>query len=322
MYTNEPSGMNQQNDLNASNYQNPVGYQQMPNYQQQQGYQQMPNYQQMQQGYQQAPNYQNQQYSQKAPNIFVQFAYSFVPPKYRELAKVKVGVMIAFVVLLVFILTGINFASLAIGYVASGGVSEALDMFPDFMIDDGEFQIEETFLYNEAPMLWYMTDDIREFTYDDAKSYAQQGYTDIILVGRDMFSIYQDGEYQELYFDDLDDFTFSKETIENQIMPFLWIIILLGYVVWFLFRTLWYFLCAAVYMLPAWIVTLIAKKNVSAGNLFRAGVYSKVFMFVFVSIWDMLPIPFAFPGILRVLATTVFLGFAVLFMPEKTRYYR
>lgn len=32
MYTNEPSGVNQQNDLNASNYQNPVGYQQMPSY--------------------------------------------------------------------------------------------------------------------------------------------------------------------------------------------------------------------------------------------------------------------------------------------------
>lgn len=41
----------------------------------------------------------------KVPNIFEQFAYAFVPPKYGSPVKVKVGSMIGFVVLLTLLAT-------------------------------------------------------------------------------------------------------------------------------------------------------------------------------------------------------------------------
>lgn len=352
MYTNDPNGMNNQSNFGVQGYSNVQGYQN-PNYQSQPVYQQTPNYQN-QPVYQQTPNYQynqeqqNQQYYQqpqnnmyqqapqgytvgygypvnggnnqtsgKAPNIFMQFFYSFVPPKYHELAKVKVGVMIWFVVLLVWIMTTLSLGSMVFSYVINGGVDVILDELPNFTVENGEFWIEEPYEFDYDTTYVYITDEVDEFNYFDVKMVEAAGYTDILLIGRENYCVYQVGELNELDFSDLGSISFSKDTIRNQIVPFVWICIVVGYAIWFVLRVLWYFLCAAVYMLVAMLVAWIAKKNVSAASLFKAAVYSKVFMFLFVSLWDILPISFGFPGILRVLATTVFLVFATLSLPEK-----
>ena len=146
-YQQTPNYQNSAGYQQAQSYQNNGGYQQAPNYQNNGGYQQAPNYQNYG-GYQQMPNYQNNMGNQqpaKAPNIFKQFAFSFVPPKYKDLARAKVGSMIWLIVLLVFLLTGFSFLSMLAGYVLTGGVSEMLDLFPYFELSDGEFSIDESF---------------------------------------------------------------------------------------------------------------------------------------------------------------------------------
>ena len=328
-YQQTPSYQNYGGYQQTPNYQNNGGYQQAPNYQNYGGYQQTPNYQNYG-GYQQMPNqqmpsYQNNignQHPTKAPNIFKQFAFSFVPPKYKDLARAKVGSMIWLIVLLVFLLTGFSFLSLVAGYVLTGGVSEMLDLFPYFEISDGEFYIDETFYVEEDNLVMYMTDDIDEFDYYDVQSLMDEGFTEIMLVGRYNICLYEDYEYQEMYFDEFGDLSFTKDDIAKWTGPFIWVIMLIIYVIWFVLRVFWYFLCAGIYLLIGMLLALIYGKKIDAGHIFKAAVFAKIPMFVLVSLFNMLPLEASFPGFLRVLATLILFGFGVWFLPQKSQQYR
>lgn len=286
--------------------------------------QQMPN-EQGNGGYQQAPNYQNNngyQQPAKAPNIFKQFAFSFVPPKYKDLARAKVGSMIGLICLLVFLLTGLSFLGLIGGYVLSGGIQEALDMFPDFKIENGVFSIDDTFYAEEDDLVMYLTDEVDEFDYYDVQSLMDEGFTEIMLVGKYNICLYEDYEYQEMYFDEFGDLTITKDTIQSFVGPIMWITMFILYVIWFVLRVFWYFLCAGVYLLIGMLLALIYGKKIDAGHIFKAAVFAKIPMFVLASLFNMLPIDASFPGFLRVLATLILFGFGVWFLPQKRQQYR
>jgi len=314
MNTYDPNNINP----NPQNYDQAGNIQGNPYYNQGNPYQQAGPY--PGNGYQnfnQNPVYNNAA-AQKAPNIFQQFAYSFVPPKYAALSNVKTGSMIGFVTLLTLIVTLFTFIQVVIGYLSFGGVESILDEVPDFSIRNGKFSIEEDFMLDEEDVFLFFTEDIDEFTYDDVKDLYDEGYTDILLIGRDKLCMMQDREYQEFYFRDMSNATIDKNWINNSLMPIIWVCIGIGFLIFYVFRTLWYFVCAAVYMLIAMLIASISRKNISAGNLFKAAVYAKVLMFVVALLLSLIPIVnIAVPGIFRIIITIVFLAFGVQYLPQK-----
>lgn len=325
---------NQQTDGNAyqqSNaYQQGNPYQQSNIYQQGTPYQQGNTYQQgnaYQQGnfYQQGNAYGGNGYgnyggnaeTQKAPNIFQQFAFSFVPNLYDRLARVKTGSMIGFVTLLVLVATLLSFITVVVEF-ASVDMEKLAAELPEFKLTGGRLYMEEDFLYDEGNIFVYMTEDIDAFTYDDAAGMIDEGYQDVMLVGRDRISIMQNGEYQQLDFSDLgNSFELSREWIATKLAPFIMVVMVLGYIVFFLWRVLWYFLCAAVYLLFAMLIASVMKKQVPEGALFRTAVYAKVLMFVVVTFLNLIPfVDISVPFLLRVVITTVFMGFAIAKLPD------
>lgn len=314
----------------GSQYQQNNVYQQGTPYQQGNAYQQGNFYQQgnaYQQGntYQQGNAYGGNGYGnyggnaepQKAPNIFQQFAFSFVPNLYERLARVKTGSMIGFVTLLVLAATLLSFLTVVVE-LSSVDMEELAAQLPEFKLTGGRLYMEEDFLYDEGNILVYMTEEIDGFTYDDAAEMVDEGYQDVMLVGRDRISIMQNGEYQQLDFSDLgDSFEISREWIATKLAPFIMVVLVLGYVVFFLWRVLWYFLCAAVYLLFAMLIASVMKKRVPEGVLFRTAVYAKVLMFVVVTFLDLIPfVDISVPFLLRVVITTVFMGFAIAKLPD------
>lgn len=311
-------------------YQQGNAYQQNSVYQQGSPYQQNNAYQQgnpYQQGnaYQQGNvyggngygNYGGSSEPQKAPNIFQQFAFSFVPNLYDRLVKVKTGSMIGFVTLLVLLATLLSFVSVVAEF-ASVDMEELAAQLPEFKLTGGRLYMEEDFLYDEGNILVYMTEDIDGFTYDDADELVDEGYQDVLLVGRDRISIMQNGEYQQLDFSDLgDSFEISREWIATKLAPFIMVVLVLGYIVFFLWRVLWYFLCAAVYLLFAMLIASVMNRHVPGEALFRTAVYAKVLMFVVVTFLDLIPfVDISVPFLLRVVITTVFMGFAIAKLPD------
>ena len=318
-------------------YQQGNSYQQGNTYQQGNPYQQGNAYQQgnsYQQGnpYQQANSYTNYDYNnyggsshygdtleqQKAPNIFQQFALSFIPSQYGRLVKVSTGSMIGFVTLLALIATVISFISL-LGIFAPGEVETWANMMPDFEIRDGRLFVEEDFMYDEGGVLVYLTEDVEAFTYEDASELIEEGYQEVMLAGRDRISIMQRGEYQQVDFADLgSELEISRDWIVDTFVPLLMLMLVVGYVIFFVGRVLWYFLCAAVYLLIAMLIASIMKKQLPAGALFRVAVYAKVLMFVAATVLSIVPfVNLSVPFMLRVVITVAFMAFAIVKLPER-----
>lgn len=254
---------------------------------------------------------------QKAPNIFQQFIISFIPPQYNRLTKVRTGSMIGFVTLLALIATIISFVSLALS-IGPIDRNEWERVLPDFEIKDGRLYIEEDFIFDESNTFIYMTDKVSGFSYDDASSIAAEGYRNILLVGRDGLSIMQDREYQQGRFSDLgSDLEISRDWIVDTFLPIMVVLVVIGYIIFFVGRVFWYFLCAAIYLVFALIIASVMKKQQSAGALFRTAVYSKVLMFVVATLLSVVPIVgFSVPFMLRIVVTTGFMGFAIAKLPD------
>lgn len=268
--------------------------------------------------YQQTDYYGGNPEPEKAPNIFQQFVLAFIPPRYSRLTKVRTGSMIGFVTLLALIATILSFVSVAISFSSISGSGWA-DAIPDFEVADGRLYIDGDFEYGESGMYVYITDEISGFTYDSASQIAAQGYYNIILIGRDRISIMRNGEYQQGNFRNLgDDMEISKDWIVNTFMPLMMAFIGVGYIFFFVGRVFWYFLCAAIYLVIALIISSILKRQLSAGALFRTAVYSKVLMFVAVSILDLIPfVNISVSLILRIAITTGFMAFAIVKLPDR-----
>lgn len=254
---------------------------------------------------------------EKAPNIFQQFALSFVPTKYDRLTKVKTGSMIAFVTLLVLIATVLSFISLALE-IASVDMEEVADQLPDFTIKNGRLYLDEDFLYHEDNVFIYMTEDIDGFSYDDAAEMADEGYQNIILIGRDRISFMQNWEYQQYDFSQFgSSLEISRAWIVTKLIPLILIIVTIAYIFVFVGKALWYFLSAAIYLLAAMLLSSVMKKGQEAGALFRTAVYAKVLMFVIATVIDLLPFAgLSIPFYLRVAVTIAFMGVAIAKLPD------
>lgn len=316
-----------EDQLNQNNQQENQ-YQQQGNPYQQQGnpYQQQGNpYQQQGTPYQQGNPYMangggyygGNPEPEKAPNIFQQFPLAFVPTKYSRLTKVKTGSMIGFVTLLVLIATVFSFISLAFE-IASIDMEEVAKQLPDFTIKNGRLHMDEEFLLDEGEVFIYMTEDAEGFSYDDAAELFGEGYRNIMLIGRDRLSIMQNTEYQQFEFSQLgNSLEISRTWIVTKLVPLILVVLAIVYLFIFVGKALWYFLCAAVYLLIAMLISSVMRKGQEAGALFRTAVYAKVLMFVIATIIDLLPLAgFSIPFLLRVAVTVVFMGVAIAKLPD------
>lgn len=226
--------------------------------------------------------------------------------------------MIGFVTLLVLIATAISFILLAVEF-SSIDMEEVASALPDFEIKNGRLYLDEDFWYDDDGLFVYMTEDIDGFNYEDAADLAAEGYYNILLVGRDRLSLMQNTEYQQLDFEDFgNSLEISRSWIVTKLVPFMLVAVAIAYVFYFVGRVLWYFLCAAIYMLIGMAIAAIASKHIETGELFRIAVYSKVLFFVIATLISLLPfVDFAIPFWIRAAATIAFMAFAIVKLPGR-----
>ena len=254
--------------------------------------------------------------TKKAPNIFKQFIFSFIPPKYAELANTKVGSMILMVCIVVLFMSSLLFV---VGIWEEGGINEMIGMFPDFEVRNGELFIEEPYFDDENNNVWYITDEIEEFHYEDVEYYLNQGNEKVVLIGRYNVCLYEDGEFKEESLEEFGDDIFSNEDIEESVYPFVYIMFLGSVLIVFAGKVCWYFICSAIYLLIGMLLAKIMGKKISNVNTFKAAVYAKIPFFVIANIIKLFGIGFGVMAIPRELLTLIFLAFCIKHLPQKQK---
>lgn len=252
------------------------------------------------------------QIAPKRPNILEQFAYSFQPQRYGDLARVKTGGMIGFVTLLALASTVCIFLLFVFTYISRGGADSFWDWVPDFELRDGRLSMDEEYVLDRRHQYVYITDETYGFRKRDVEHMAEQGYKQIILAGSERICVLSYDKYTEYAYSDLgDDLEIDREWVIAHLAPIFWVVTIIGFVVFFVGRTFWYFFCAMIYWLCALLMAAMLHKKIRTGVLYKAAVYSKVPMLVFATV-----LSFSIPGILRVAITLIFLGTAVGKLPE------
>lgn len=250
----------------------------------------------------------------KTPNIFKQFIFSFVPPKYAELANAKVGSMILMVCIIILFMSSLLFAEVIW---EEGGLREMMGIFPDFEVRNGELFIEEPYFDDENNNVWYITDEIEEFHYEDVEYYLNQGNEDVVLIGRYNMCIYEDGEFKEASLEEFGDDIFSNEDIEQRAYPIVYIMYFCAAFIVCVGKVCWYFICSAIYLLIGMLLAKIFGKKVSNVHIFKAAVFAKIPFFVIANILKLFGMGFGVMAIPRELLTIVFLAFCIKHLPQK-----
>ena len=260
-------------------------------------------------------NYHNNTHeAAKPPNIFRSFLYALIPTKYDQLIKVKTGSMIGFVFLLVLIATLARMTVFGIRY--NGEFDEG---FPDILIRDGRLFIEEDYMLDERTRYLLVTDKVDGFSYEDVMELADAGYNQIWLVGRDKITVMQHTNCRELYFADVVGYG-EEIRVKEVVRVILYIAVALVTVIFFVCGVLWYFLCSAVLLVIGLIIAQMFKRDLSAGQVFRIAVYSRVLVYVvatFVIVCSFMH--FAIPNFFRVFLTVLFLIAAIRFIPQPNK---
>ena len=254
--------------------------------------------------------------TKKAPNIFKQFIFSFIPPKYAELANAKVGSMILMVCIVVLFMSSLLFV---VGIWEEGGINEMIGIFPDFEVRNGELFIEEPYFDDENNNVWYITDEIEEFHYEDVEYYLNQGNEKVVLIGRYNVCLYEDGEFKEESLEEFGDDIFSNEDIEQRAYPIVYVMFFCTAIIVCVGKVCWYFICSAIYLLIGMLIAKIMGKKISNVNTFKAAVYAKIPFFVIANIIKLFGIGFGVMAIPRELLTVIFFAFCIKHLPQKQK---
>lgn len=243
------------------------------------------------------------------PNILKQLGYSFIPHRYEKLAAVKTGSMIGFVTLLSLTSTLCILAAFIITFIARGGADTFLDWVPEFELRNGILSLEDDYYVKDTGYIYiYLTDQIDGFRPDDINHIIEQGYGKAILGGSEKIVLIQNGTYVEHYYTAYgDDLELNRKIIVEKLMPILWVIYGIMFLIFFVGRTFWYFGCASLYFLAALLITSLLRRKIPAGTLFRVAIYAKVPMLVVTTFWTS---PYL-SGIFRIAVTAGFIAFAI-----------
>jgi len=216
---------------------------------------------------------------EKKTNFFCIPVFSFVPAKYKELVKNSAGKIFG-VILVMFLLFGI-----ISGINVALGVGEFADVVaescPDFELSNGSFSIEAPFEMEQDGMYILIDDRISNVTEDDIKDLIRENfYSQIIVLGSDSFGMYNNGQIQAFDLDQVSDFSISKTSLINEIIPAFKPLIFGAVVLFYLIYVGFYYLAALIMSLFTMIICKIFKKDIESKERFRMTVLAKLPVFI------------------------------------------
>lgn len=224
-------------------------------------------------------------------NIFKEMILSvYSYGSYREFLQNKKGKVFGFGVMLMLIYFAVTLLipGLFSVFAPNGGMHEVMESIPDFEIKDGVLWVDDVIEIDEAGTYIYIDTDPEYIFYDaDEMAPYLYEYSTAILVDSEKVIVKGNGQIEGIYFSDLVG-EFSKDDLMG-LLPLVYV----GFVVVMFFIYIWitalFFFGVIFVALLGMIVASSLKYQLTFGQLYLLGVYSRTLPLIIKAIVRFLP---------------------------------
>lgn len=252
-------------------------------------------------------------------NVFKEMAlsvYSF--QSYKEFLKNKKSKVFGFAVLLMLIYFVITILlPFGASQLGSGNIKEVFEEgIPDFELSDGYLWVDDVIEFEQNGTYIYIDTDPQYFFYsaEEMKPYLSD-YTSVILMDSEKMILKSNGDVAELYFLDVD-FELSKEDVMRWI-PYIYIGVAICMVLMFIWMTALFFFGVLFVALIGMIVSSCMKYQLTFGQLYLLGVYSRTLPLIIKAAVSFLPVKIPFFFVINFGLSLVIIGCAIQKMKEQ-----
>ena len=252
-------------------------------------------------------------------NIFKEMLLSIYSYKsYKEFLHNKKGKVFGFGLLLVLFYFMITMVVPFIGnQVKSGNLAKNIqENIPDFELRNGYLQVDDVIEYDDGSSYIYIDTDPEYYFYDadEMKEYLY-AYTNAILMDSEKAIVKSNGRVQGIYFSSLD-FNCSKETL-IRLVPFIYVIIIVVYALMYIWMTALFFFGVLFVALLGMIVASCMKYQLTFGQLYLLGIYSRTLPLIIKAVISFLPFNISFFFIINFGLSLLLIGCAMQKMKEQ-----
>lgn len=225
--------------------------------------------------------------------IFSIYNYKYYP-EFLKNRKTKVFGFGLLLVLIYFIITMV--LPFAFSQLKTGGFANMLEEnVPYFCLEDGILEVEDVIELEEDDMLIYIDTDPDYVFYDiyEDAEYLDD-YSQALLIDSEKLIFKDSGELQQFYFEDLD-MDFDRDDLLKWI-PYAYLFIAIFMVFAFIWDVAVFFFGVLFVALLGMIAASCMKKQLTFGQLYMLGVYSRTLPLLIKALVSFLPfsIPFFF----------------------------
>ncbi len=252
-------------------------------------------------------------------NVFKEMALSVYSLKsYKEFLKNRKAKVFGFGVLLLLIYFMIT---ILIPFVVSQMGSENVrkvfeEGIPDFELSDGYLWVDDVIEVEQNGRYIYIDTDPQYYFYsaEEMRPYLTD-YSMVILMDSEKMIVKNNGELQELYFSDID-YELSKEDVLGWI-PYLYLIMAIVMIFMYIWMTALFFFGVLFVALIGMVVSSCMKYQLTFGQLYLLGVYSRTLPLLIKAVVSFLPIDIPFFFIINFGISVLFIVGAIQKMKEQ-----
>lgn len=251
-------------------------------------------------------------------NIFQEMVLSvYSYGSYSEFLKNKKGKVFGFGVLLVLIYFAVTMLIPSVLRMGSPAkLAEGLrENVPNFELEDGTLWVDDVIELDNGNMYVYIDTDPNYVFYDaDEMEQHLYGYSQAVLIDSEKIIIKNNGELQGLYFSDMG-LEFNREDL-IRLLPWVYVMYVVFMIVAYIWMTALFFFGVLFVALIGMIVASCMNYQLTFGQLYLLGIYSRTLPLIIKAIVSFLPVPVPFFWILNFGISVFILAMAIRKMKE------
>lgn len=252
-------------------------------------------------------------------NIFKEMALSVYSYKsYKEFLQNKKSKVFGFGLMLVLIYFAVTtLIPFAVKDIRNGGLKKQIEEnVPDFELKDGVLWVDDVIEYDGGTTYLYIDTDPEYYFYDaDEMAAYLYDYQTAVLMDSEKVIVKSNNEVVGAYFSDLD-FEFSKEALKGWV-PYAYAILIAAYILAYLWMAAVFFFGVLFVALLGMIVASCMKYQLTFGQLYLLGVYSRTLPLIIKAVLSFVPVGIPFFFVINFGLSLLIIGCAIQKMKEQ-----